>query len=152
MSWTWEKSFLKFKVQLLIALCRCIGGQLSITFLYTIWVSKHNGKNRISLISAVQKIQLKEGGYVLAKKWIDTLKWIFLFDIIIRLYLVTQFVSPDRSRRGVWIPSQSYRHSPSWIRGTRCDFWKLRYNHRNSFAKVSVIESRNFRVESSIRF
>ena len=50
-------------------------GQLSITFLYTIWVSKHNGKNRISLISAVQKIQLKEGGYVLAKKWIDTLKF-----------------------------------------------------------------------------
>ena len=50
------------------------GGQLSLTFLYTIWVDKHAGKNRINLLSAVRKIQLKEGGHVLAKKYIDTLK------------------------------------------------------------------------------
>ena len=50
------------------------GGQLSLTFLYTIWVDKHAGKNRISLTSAVQNIWLKEGGHVLAKKYIDTLK------------------------------------------------------------------------------
>ena len=50
------------------------GGQLSLTFLYTIWVDKHAGKKRINVESAVGKIWLKEGGYVLAKKWIDTLK------------------------------------------------------------------------------
>ena len=51
------------------------GGQLSLTFLYTPWVDKHAGKNRINLLSAVRKIQLKEGGHVLAKKYIDTLKF-----------------------------------------------------------------------------
>ena len=50
------------------------GGQLSLTFLYTPWVDKHAGKNRINLLSAVRKISLKEGGHVLAKKYIDTLK------------------------------------------------------------------------------
>ena len=51
------------------------GGQLSLTFLYTPWVDKHAGTNRINLLSAVRKISLKEGGHVLAKKYIDTLKW-----------------------------------------------------------------------------
>ena len=50
------------------------GGQLSLTFLYTPWVDKHAGKNRINLLSAVRKISLKEGGHVLAKKYMDTLK------------------------------------------------------------------------------
>ena len=63
------------------------GGQLSLTFLYTIWVDKHAGKNRISLTSAVQKIWLKEGGHVSAKKYIDTLK-IRLWNISDRRYLI----------------------------------------------------------------
>ena len=32
------------------------GGQLSLTFLYTIWVDKHAGKNRINVESAVGTI------------------------------------------------------------------------------------------------
>ena len=50
------------------------GGQLSLTFSYTIWVDQHASLNRIYLKSAVRKICLTEEGYVLAKKYIDTLK------------------------------------------------------------------------------
>ena len=40
------------------------GGQLSLTFSYTIWVDQHASLNRIYLKSAVRKICLTEGGYV----------------------------------------------------------------------------------------
>ena len=65
------------------------GGQLSLTFLYTPWVDKHAGKNRINLLSAVRKISLKEGGHVLAKKYIDTLK---RFDSNILLFHTSAFL------------------------------------------------------------
>ena len=49
-------------------------GHLSINDSYTPWISEHDGKNRIDLTPVLFKIWLLEEGYVLAKKYIDTLK------------------------------------------------------------------------------
>ena len=71
------------------------GGQLSLTFLYTPWVDKHAGKNRINLLSAVRKISLKEGGHVLAKKYIDTLNSSSVSILVSLSHSVTHRVSHD---------------------------------------------------------
>ena len=49
-------------------------GQLSTNDSYSLWVSEHDGENRIELLSVVFKFPLREGGQVLAKIDVDTLK------------------------------------------------------------------------------
>ena len=49
-------------------------GQLSTNDSYSPWVSEHDGENRIELLSVVFKFPLREGGQVLAKIDVDTLK------------------------------------------------------------------------------
>ena len=57
-------------------------GQLSINDSYTHWVGEHDGKNGIDLTPVLFKIWLLEEGYVLAKKYIDTLKKYFRVSLI----------------------------------------------------------------------
>ena len=53
-------------------------GQLSTNDSYSLWVSEHDGENRIELLSVVFKFHLREGGQVLAKIDVDTLNGLFL--------------------------------------------------------------------------